>query len=156
MVEVDLKEVKTLKKGLEKYNRKVMKTVRAYGESSATTLQNEAKRRAKWIDRTGQARNSITGTYLEEGESLGIIRLEGYAKKGTTSKKLNLSSSSRRRVSLKKGTGSYRAAAQNYFKYLEYAHQGKYKILRPTAEKASSRISKVMARRIAKIKIMTE
>lgn len=135
MINVNFNDVKTLKKGLTRYDKKVMTTIKVYGKTSATNLQNEAKRNAKWTDRTGQARNSITGSYVENGY-IGTIRLEGYAKKPANVK------------SSKWG--------DDYFQHLEFHHGKKRAILRPTAEKNLPRISKTMARRIGKIKIMTE
>ena len=127
MIRIDLSELKQLDKGMKSYEKKAMTAIYAYGKSSATTIANKAKREARWTDRTGDARRSIKGSYLSYG-TLGIIRLEGYAKN-----KYN----------------------REYFQYLEYAHKKKWSILRPTAEKELPRISKVIANRLSKIKIMT-
>lgn len=126
MIKVNLDELKQLNKGLKSYDKKVMTVIRTYGKSSATTLANDAKRSAKWTDRTGQARRSIKGEYKDSG-TLGTIRLEGYAQK---------------------------PKGGDYFQYLEYAHKKKWAILRPTVDKALPRITDTMAKRIAKVKIM--
>lgn len=126
MISVNFDDVKRLNRGMKSYEKKAMTAIHAYGRSSATTLQNDAKRRARWTNRTGQARRSIAGRYMSYG-TLGVIRLEGYAK------------------------NEY---GREYFQYLEYAHKKKYSVLRPTVEKNLPRISKVMANRLSKIKIM--
>ena len=155
MIEVNLDDVKALHKGLKKYDKKTQTIIRAYGKSTANTLQNTAKRNAKWTDRTYTARHSIKGTYTEDG-SLGTISLEGYANKRSSKKSSSSSKGKARKVSLKRGTGSYRVGKSNndYFQYLEYGFNGRYKILRPTVDKALPRISKTLANRLAKIKIM--
>lgn len=138
MIKINLDDVKTLKKGMNSYQRKAMTVIHAYGKSSATTIANDAKRDAKWRDITGTARRSITGTYIKNDTS-GIIRLEGYAKKPN----YNASKD-------KKGWGV------DYFQHLELHHNKRHAILRPSAEKALPRVSRVMANRISKIRIMGE
>lgn len=133
MINVNFNDVKRLNRGMKSYEKKAMTAIHAYGRSSAITLQNEAKRNAKWTNRTGQARASIKGTYTASG-SVGTIRLEGYAKKPSGTK-----------------TGKWGA---DYFQHLEYHHGKKWAVLRPTAEKNLPRVSKVISNRLSKIKIM--
>ena len=44
MIEVNLDDVKALHRGLKKYDKKTQTVIRAYGKSTANTLQNTAKR----------------------------------------------------------------------------------------------------------------
>lgn len=133
MISINLDDVKKLSSGLKSYDKRVMTAIHAYGRSSAITLQNDAKRNAKWTNRTGQARRSIVGTYISN-DNIGTIRLEGYASKPANVK-----------------TGKW---GRDYFQHLEHHHGKKWAVLRPTAEKALPRISKVVSNRIGKIKIM--
>ena len=110
-----------------------MTTIKICGQASALSLQNEAKRNARWTDRTGQARRSIKGSYIDNGE-IGTIRLEGYAAKP--------------KVSSRSKWG------RDYFQHLEFHHGKKRAILKPTAEKNLSKIAKTMGDRIGKLRVM--
>lgn len=47
-------------KGLETLEQKVTKAVEIYADSTGMKLEAQAKENAKWIDRTGKARQTIT------------------------------------------------------------------------------------------------
>jgi len=47
---------------LERYGDRVLTTVAAIAQYSATQMQNDAKANATWVDRTGNARTGLFGT----------------------------------------------------------------------------------------------
>ncbi len=51
-----------LAKAVERYGDRVLKTVAAIAQYSATEMQNDAKANAVWTDRTGNARTGLFGT----------------------------------------------------------------------------------------------
>ena len=51
-----------LAKAVERYGDRVLKTVAAIAQYSATEMQNDAKAQASWTDRTGNARTGLFGT----------------------------------------------------------------------------------------------
>jgi hypothetical protein len=145
MIEIELSEFKALKKGLKGYDKKLHTVVNKYAENQATKLADTAKDKARWTDDTGQARASITGTYIKKGY-LGVIRLEGYALK--SNRKVRFRTRVNRVVKRKKNWG------KDYFQHLEFHHGKKYAILRPTVDKAIPRITKTLANRLGKVKIL--
>lgn len=50
--------------GLSGSENRAKTAIRAYAETSALKLQNSARQNARWTDRTGQARQRLTGTVL--------------------------------------------------------------------------------------------
>ena len=60
-VTVNSKEITNLIERAQAYDDKCYNALTAYGKISAKSLENKAKKNAKWIDRTGQARKSIKG-----------------------------------------------------------------------------------------------
>lgn len=50
--------------GLEGAESKAMKAIRLYAENAALLLQNNARQNARWTDRTGNARQRLTGDVL--------------------------------------------------------------------------------------------
>lgn len=132
MINVNYDELKKLSKGFSGYEKKLMTVINQYGESKSKSLANEARSKAKWQNQTGKARQSITGTYIKSG-TLGTIRLEGFAKKP-----------------------DYKGDkwGVDYFQHLEFHKGKKYAILRPTADKELPRITKVLANRLGKVKIL--
>ena len=126
MITVDINELNELKKGLTKYEKKCMSVIHTYGATTATNIKNDAKRRARWTNRTGQARQKIYGFYIKSND-YGIIRLQ---------------------ASAKNERGVY------YSYHLEYSHGEKYKALRPARDKAVPRLTKTIGNRLSKVKIM--
>ena len=53
-----------LESGLFDFESKAQAAIRMYAEQSALALQNNAKQNAKWTDRTGHARQRLTGDVL--------------------------------------------------------------------------------------------
>lgn len=53
-----------LLKGFAEFESKFDAAVRMYAETSALKLQDNAKQNAKWTDRTGHARQRLTGDAL--------------------------------------------------------------------------------------------
>lgn len=51
--------------GMSRFEMKTLQALRAYSETAAMTFQNYAKQNRPWTDRTGQARQRLTG-YVEE------------------------------------------------------------------------------------------
>ncbi len=47
---------------IERYGDRVIRTVAAIAQYSATQMQNDAKANASWTDRTGNARTGLFGT----------------------------------------------------------------------------------------------
>ena len=47
---------------IERYGDRVLTTVAAIAQYSATQMQNDAKANATWVDRTGNARTGLFGT----------------------------------------------------------------------------------------------
>ena len=47
---------------IERYGDRVLRTVAAIAQYTATQMQNDAKRDATWTDRTGNARTGLFGT----------------------------------------------------------------------------------------------
>lgn len=50
--------------GLLDFENKAQAAIRMYAEQSALELQNYAKKNARWTDRTGHARQRLTGDVL--------------------------------------------------------------------------------------------
>lgn len=50
--------------GLQGTETKAMIAIRMYAENAALSLQNYARQKARWTDRTGNARQRLTGTSL--------------------------------------------------------------------------------------------
>lgn len=53
-----------LMKGLAGFENKTATAIKMYAETSALKLQNHARENAKWTDRTGHARQRLTGDAL--------------------------------------------------------------------------------------------
>lgn len=102
-VKVSCNQVKGLADAYRKHPDRCLRALYASSSVSALDLEAKARKNAKWTDRTGQARRSITGVSELDGTTVSI-RLEGYA----TQKN------------------------KEYFQYLEFAKQKKYAILEPT------------------------
>ena len=50
----------SLKRGIEKYNKRAIVAIQVYCDTGALQMQNYARKKAKWTDRTGRARTSLT------------------------------------------------------------------------------------------------
>lgn len=57
-------DAEELMSGLANFEDRAEAAIRAYAETSALKLQNSARQNARWTDRTGQARQRLTGTCL--------------------------------------------------------------------------------------------
>lgn len=55
---------------------KIEAAINLYGETEAARLEAEAKKNAKWVDRTSNARNSIQGNFSWKGKD-AVITLSG-------------------------------------------------------------------------------
>lgn len=53
-----------LEKGIEAFESKADAAIRLYADTSALKLQNYAREHRRWTDRTGQARQRLTGDVL--------------------------------------------------------------------------------------------
>lgn len=53
-----------IEKGLAHFENKTSAAVRAYAETSALKLQNKARQKAPWTNRTGHARQRLKGDVL--------------------------------------------------------------------------------------------
>lgn len=53
-----------LEGGLLDFETKAQAAIRMYAEQSALALQNSARQNAKWTDRTGHARQRLTGDVM--------------------------------------------------------------------------------------------
>jgi hypothetical protein len=62
-----------LEKAIEQYADRVLTAVTAVAEYSATTMQNEARRNARWTDRTGNARGGLFGLAVRDGKVIKIV-----------------------------------------------------------------------------------
>ena len=126
-------QVKGLADAYRKHPERCLRALYTSSSVSALDLEAKARKNAKWTDRTGQARRSITGVSELNGTTVSI-RLEGYATSNgkKTISRVSSSSSKSGRLSLKAGGGSYRLAGKEYFQYLEFAKKKKYAILEPT------------------------
>lgn len=61
-----------LLKGLVDMETRTKQAVFLYGETSGKKLEAEAKKSAKWIDRTGRARGTIEGGATRVGDKVQI------------------------------------------------------------------------------------
>lgn len=57
-------DIDSIKKGLELFASKSDAAITMYAESSALVLQNYARDHAPWTDRTGHARQRLTGSQM--------------------------------------------------------------------------------------------
>lgn len=57
-------DLSPLTKGLLQFETKAESAFRMYAENSALSLQNNARTNARWTDRTGHARQRLTGDVL--------------------------------------------------------------------------------------------
>ena len=64
MIKFDLKDDE-VKAGMALFNTKVMLGMKMYAETAAKNFENYAKENRPWTDRTGMARQRLTG-YVEE------------------------------------------------------------------------------------------
>ena len=124
-VSVNYESVKDYKTRVNLYPQKCFTALRNYSELSSKSLESKARKQAKWTDRTGQARKSITGS-SEQIDSLFTISLEGYAVDDKN---------------------------REYFQYLELYHNKKYAILYPTLEKNKDNVIKGYSRVLSKVKL---
>ena len=104
-IKIRLDNVEGFKTALKNHPQKCIKALYSTATVSASDLEAKARKNAKWTDRTGQARRSITGSSEANGTTISI-KLEGYATNDN----------------------------KEYFQYLEFAKQKKYAILEPTIE----------------------
>ena len=67
-------DISDLVKGLEKFESKSDAAISAYAQTSALKLQNYAKQHHPWTDRTGHARQRLTGSSykVEKGYELSL------------------------------------------------------------------------------------
>lgn len=147
MLNIEMKDIKELKKGLKGYNKKLNTVIDKYADSQAKDLAKKAKDKAKWQDDTGTARSSITGTYVKRGY-VRIIRLEGFAEK--PHRKVKLKTKIKRIIKRRRDWG------KDYFQHLEFHNGKKYAILVPTIKQNAPRIAKTLSRRLGKVKIKGE
>lgn len=123
-VTVNSKEVTNFIERVQAYDDKCYNALTAYGKISAKNLENKAKKNAKWIDRTGQARKSIKGDAERTGENI-TITLEGYATQDN----------------------------KEYFQYLELYHQKKNAILKPTIDDNYDEVLKGCIKTLSKVEL---
>lgn len=57
-------DMEDLLNGMANFESRADAAIRAYAETGALKLQNSARQNARWTDRTGQARQRLTGTCL--------------------------------------------------------------------------------------------
>lgn len=117
-------EVTNLTERTEKYEDKCFNALEAYARISSKDLEGKARKNAKWTDRTGQARKSITGTGERTDDNVSII-LEGYATQ----------------------------EGKEYFQYLELCHKKKNAILFPTIEENKEDVLNGYAKVISKVEL---
>lgn len=117
-------EVSNLAERAEKYEDKCFNALEAYARISSKDLESKARKNAKWTDRTGQARKSITGTGERTDDNISIT-LEGYATQ----------------------------EGKEYFQYLELYHKKKNAILYPTIEKEADNVLNGYARVLSKVEL---
>lgn len=124
-IKVKSNELTNLVSSLSTYDKRCNIAFGLYASTKAKDLEGTAKKNAKWIDRTGQARRSIKGRYRNDGDKFRLI-LEGYAEG-------------------KNG--------DDYFKYLENYHQKKNAILQPTIEENADEVLEEFVDILTKIKL---
>lgn len=124
-VTVQSNELKELVDKLGNYDKKCNIAFHGYGNIAKKDLENKAKKNAKWIDRTGQARKSIKGRFKNNGNKFEIS-LEGYAQKPD---------------------------GEDYFQYLELYHNKKNAILYPTIEENADEVLNGFIRVLSKIEL---
>ena len=73
-------DVKDLLTGLTKYNEKMVAGSRIYAETVAKSFENYAKQHRPWTDRTGHARQGLTGyvTAIPTGWRINIAHTVDY------------------------------------------------------------------------------
>lgn len=57
---------------LFKAEEKVMAAAKVYGRSAGQKMEEDAKNKAPWTDRTGNSRQTISHDVIESGNKLGI------------------------------------------------------------------------------------
>ena len=124
-LKVKSNELNDLASSLSTYEKRCNMAFNLYTSTKSKELESKAKKNAKWVDRTGQARKSITGRYNNQGNKFNLI-LEGYAK----------------------GSNN-----DDYFKYLEDYHMKKNAILYPTIEDNADEVIDEFANILVKIKL---
>lgn len=123
-VNVNYDEVNDLVNKIAEYDNKCYTALVASSKISAKDLENKAKKNAKWTDRTGQARKSISGEGDREGDNI-VITLEGYATQDD----------------------------KEYFQYLELYHKKKNAILYPTIKDNTDDVLRSFSQVLSKIKL---
>ena len=107
MIKFDLKDDE-VKAGMALFNTKVMLGMKMYAETAAKNFENYAKENRPWTDRTGMARQRLTG-YVEEID-------KGY------------------RINIAHGV--------DYGLWLEFAHEKRFAIVKPTIELRGNEVLK--------------
>ena len=73
-ITVDANSVKTTLKNLDKYNERVREALRIVSHSASKEMEAYAKANAKWVDRTGNARQKLTGdAYWKNTKALETV-----------------------------------------------------------------------------------
>lgn len=66
-----------LDSGLDNFEARAEAVLKAYAAQSALKLQNDARENAPWTDRTGHARQRLTGDYSEVPEGYQLELAHG-------------------------------------------------------------------------------
>ncbi len=120
--------------GLMAAQNKVMRACEVYGNAAAVKMEGYAKEHAPWTDRTGNARQTITGTCGWGAPGNISVNLEGTGQTaGTTNREIMRAHTSQNYGG---GPGSklvlVLSGNMDYSPYLEFCRDGKYAILYPT------------------------
>lgn len=123
-------------------NKKMKAAVGVYCDSTGKKMSGEAKKNAKWTDRTGNARQTIDGGFKWQDENKCAAYVAG-----------NMEYSPYLELSHTKGTRSDSEVGMEVgpsFSQLELGNEGKYAVLRPTVRKLTPEFVAGMANLLGK------
>lgn len=123
-------------------NKKMKAAVGIYCDSAGKKMSGEAKKNAKWIDRTGNARQTIDGGFKWQDENKCASYVAG-----------NMEYSPYLELAHTKGASSDNEVGMEVgpsFAQLELGNEGKYAVLRPTVRKLTPEFVAGMANLLGK------
>jgi hypothetical protein len=119
-------------------NRKMKAAAGVYCDSAGKKMAGEAKKNAKWTDRTGNARQTIDGGFKWQDEDKCAAYVAG-----------NMDYSPYLELAHAKGTSGDAGVSMEVapsFEQLELGNEGKYAVLRPTVRKLTPEFVNGMAK----------
>lgn len=145
-------DITDLIEGLERLSEKFHSGTEIYGKTAALKMESYAKKNAPWHNRTGNARNTITG-FSGWGYTNIEVTLKNVGKSNAYGEFMEVANID---IPTSVGYGNTFVIGvsgnMEYSKYLEYAHGGTYAIMQPTVNATQAEIIRGWASMLNKLK----